>query len=97
MKYAAIAGALALASLAGCATNGALTPTAATDITTALAIGCPILSSVQGSGLKLNASAKAAAATLALACPPNLPPTSAVVAAADLVSAYTILAPLIKK
>lgn len=94
-------GALALAffalALSGCTTSGVLTPTAATEITTALAIGCPIVLVVETSGLALTAAESAAAKTLALACPPNPPPTSAAIAAADLISAYTILEPLLKK
>ena len=99
MKHLALLGALALAgalAVSGCTATGTLTPTAATDVATALTIGCPILGMVQASGLKLNAVEAGAESTLELACPPNPAPTSATVAVADLVGAYTILSPLIK-
>ena len=97
-KLASIASALALASipLAGCNVGSGLNVNAVADIQTALAVGCPIFSVVQSTNPKLNAYQKSAAATLALACPPNPAPTSAIVAVADLISAYTILQPLIR-
>jgi hypothetical protein len=87
--------AFALVSLAGCNVAGGI-GAAVTDVQSALAVGCPILNAVQASKPTLNANQNAAMATLALACPPNPPPTSAVVAVADLISAYTILQPLIR-
>jgi hypothetical protein len=94
------AGALALAllaaGLAGCNSNGAVSVSVAGNIQAALNVGCPILASVQAANLSLNATQKASETVLALACPPNPAPTSAVVAVADLISAYTILQPLIK-
>jgi hypothetical protein len=88
--------AFASVSLAGCNVAGGVGAAAVTDVQSALAVGCPILNAVQASKPALNANQKAAMATLALACPPNPPPTSAVVAVADLISAYTILQPLIR-
>jgi hypothetical protein len=91
----ALAG-LALLGLAGCNSNATISTAVTSDIQAALNVGCPILAAVQASSLKLSNAQHAAATTLALACPPNPPPTSAVVAAIDLVNAYTILQPLIK-
>jgi hypothetical protein len=96
MKYAALAAALALSvSLAGCAANGALTSAANTDVVNALAISCPIVAVVQASALPLSAIEKSSVATLELACPPNPAPTSAVIAAADIIAAYIALEPVI--
>ena len=98
-KIALLASAAAFAclSLVGCAANGTLNPAADTDIQNALAAGCPMVAAVQASNLPLNSYEKSAVATLALACPPNPPPTSAVIAAEDIISAYTILEPLLNK
>lgn len=96
LKKLALAGASALVlGVAACA-NGNLTPAATNDINSALAVGCPILASVASLAPPMNAKQKAAAATLALACPPNPAPTSAFVAVSDLVAAYTTLQPLLK-
>ena len=65
------------------------------DIASALAVGCPILATVKAMNPKMTSVQSAAAKTLALACPPNSPPTSAMVAVADLVQAYAILQPLL--
>ena len=81
---------------ASCSATGSLNVSASTDITNALAIGCPIVSAIQASNIALNSVQRSALGTLALACPPNPPPTSEAVAVADLVSAYTILQPLMK-
>ena len=89
--------ALVCLALSGCTSTGALTAAASTDIESALAVACPVLDVVQSSGLSLNVYQKSALTTLALACPPNPAPTSAVVAAADIVSAYTTLQPLLNK
>jgi hypothetical protein len=99
-KLASFRSALALgviaASLAGCNVNGSVAASVSSDIQSALNVGCPILAAVQASSLSLNSTQKTAETALALACPPNPAPTSAVIAAADLVSAYTILQPLVK-
>ena len=88
----ALCGALALA---GCnAPNSAST---ISDISTALAVGCPVVAAVQSSALRLTTVQRAALATLALACPPHAPPTAAGVVLSDLVQAYVILAPLVSK
>jgi hypothetical protein len=96
----ALAGALALgitgASLAGCNSNGSVSVSVASNIQSALNVGCPILATVQASNLSLNSTQKASETVLALACPPNPAPTSALVAVADLISAYTILQPLVR-
>jgi len=85
-------GAIALgASLAGCNAQ------VQTDVQAALAYGCPVLSAVQAQGIKLTNAQAAAVRSLALACPPQLPPTSITVAATDLVSAASILLPLLPK
>jgi hypothetical protein len=94
-KFATIA-ALALAlALAGC--NAPNSATTISDINTALAVGCPVVTAVQSSGLRLTNAQRAALNTLALACPPNPPPTAAGVVLVDLVQAYGILAPLVQK
>jgi hypothetical protein len=97
-KLVMMAGASALAPLllCGCTATGALDAAAASDVQAALDVGCPVLNVVQSSNLRLNAIQKSALATLVTACPPNPPPTSAVVAAADLIAAYTTLQPLLK-
>ena len=82
--------------LVGCAANGSINPTASNDIQQALAVSCPILATVQSSNLPLNKYQKSALNVLALACPPNPPPTSAIVAVADIISAYAVLQPLLK-
>ena len=93
-----LAGACALISLlvSACAQNTSLNPAATADIQTALAIGCPIVTAIQGSSLKLNAYQKSALTTLALVCPPNPAPTTEFVAITDVIAAYTILQPLLK-
>ncbi len=87
--------AFALATLAGCAASVSLDPKATADVQQALGVGCPILAAVRASGPSLNAYQKAALNTLALACPPNPPPTSALVAIGDIVTAYATLEPLL--
>ena len=94
MKKIIIA-ALAASALVGCNANGQLNPQATADLNTALAQACPILNLVQGSNLKLNKFQANGLATLALACPPNPPPTSALVATTDIIAAYELLAPLV--
>lgn len=81
-------------ALGACNSNGTLTPTAQTDVTTALATACPVLATLAGQ--KLSALANGAYNTLSIACPPNAPPTNAVTVALDLMAAYNILSPLIK-
>jgi hypothetical protein len=90
----ALPGALALAclSLAGC--NSALVQT---DIAAALNYGCPVVAAVQAQNPKLSNAQLAAEKSLALACPPNPPPTSIAVAASDLVGAASLLLPLLPK
>ena len=97
-KTMKMSGAAALVSLAltGCTSTGSLNAAATSDLQTALAAACPIVAVIQASPLKLNAYQQAALATLQLACPPNPPPTSTVVAVGDLIAAYTTLQPLIK-
>ena len=94
-KTIGLAAALPLLALFGCAANGTLTSAASSDLTTALALACPLLDSLQGANLNLNAYQKAALKSLQTACPPNPPPDSLAVAAADIVSAYEILLPLL--
>lgn len=97
MKTVLSTGALLLgASLSGCAANATLTAAADTKLQTALSVGCPIAQAIQTSQLKLNAYQTAALQSLELACPPNPPPNSAVMAVEDLIQAYLLLAPLIK-
>ncbi len=94
LKAAAVG--LACGALVGCAASGAVDAAATADIQQALAAGCPILAAIKTSGLPTNSYQKSAIATLALACPPNPPPTSAVVAVGDIVAAYMTLQPLLK-
>ena len=93
-----IVGACALVSFlfSACAQNTSLNPAATADIQSALAVGCPIVAAIQGSSLKLNAYQQSALTTLALVCPPNPPPTTEMVAIADVIAAYTTLQPLLK-
>lgn len=91
-------GALSLASLlTGCAANATLTAAADTKLQSALSVGCPIAQAIQTSGLKLNAGQTAALQSLELACPPNPPPDSAVIAIDDIIQAYLLLAPVMKR
>lgn len=83
-----------LAPLSACSAGLTLNSAASRDMTTTLAVVCPVLAAIQSSSLSLNANQSLAVRTLALACPPNPPPTSAVVAVEDVISAYLILRPL---
>ena len=96
-KALSLVAALPLLAMVGCASNGTLTPAASNDLTTALALACPLLDSVQSANLSLNAYQKAALKSLETACPPNPPPSTLAVAAADIVGAYEILAPLLAR
>jgi len=87
--------ALACVTLMGCAANVTLNPTATADLQHALATGCPILAGLQSSRLPFDKYQESALNTLALVCPPNPPPTSALVAVADIIAAYTTLQPLL--
>ena len=80
--------------LSGCAAGGNLTPAAQTEVNSALATGCPVLAAL--AGVQLSPAQNLAYNTLAIACPPNAPPTNAVTVALDLVTAYNTLKPLIK-
>lgn len=92
LKLTSIFAALALAgALSAC------NQTQITNIQTAAAVGCPVLSAIQTSGLRLNAAQSAAVRTLALLCPPNPPPTAATVVLSDVIQAYQTLAPLVGK
>jgi len=100
MKAFLFAGAVALAlCAAACTSSGSLTPPANTDVTDALAIACPVEAAVTAQlaadKIPLSAQAQAAFTLLNGLCPPNPPPTSAVVAAIDIVSAYAVLEPLV--
>ncbi len=94
-KQLALASVFALA-VSGCASRGGLSAGASNDVTSVLAVACPALSATQALNAPLNAHQRTAAAALALACPPNPAPTSAVIAVADLISAYATLRPLLK-
>lgn len=89
---AAMAGALALSACDK--PNSAAT---ISDFDTALALGCPVVASIQAGGKTLSALQRAALATLAIVCPPNPPPTAAGVVLSDIVRAYGVLAPLVVK
>lgn len=96
MKAFLLTGALAL-GLSACTSTGALTPTAQSDITEALAIACPVEAAVHPQvAAQANANATAADSLLASICPPNPAPTNAVVAALDILNAYEVLKPLVK-
>jgi len=99
LKTIVIAGVLAgfSVTMCGCTSNGTLNSTATADMQNALAVACPIVGVVQASTLPLSGAQKAALSTLTLACPPNPPPTSALIMAEDIISAYTILQPLLQK
>ena len=90
LRYLVAVAAVCVA-LAGC------NQTQITDINTAVAVGCPVLSAIQSSSLKLNAAQTVAVRTLALLCPPNPPPTAATVVLSDVIQAYQTLAPLVGK
>lgn len=96
MKLLLAAGAIALASCAAaCTSTGALAPTAQSDITTALAIACPVVAALNGK-TPGDFNTQAAYSLLASLCPPNAPPTNAVVAALDILNVYEVLKPLVK-
>jgi hypothetical protein len=86
-----------LAALAVAAMLSACNQTQISNVNTAIAVGCPVLASIQSSGLKLNKAQAAAANTLALLCPPNPAPTAAGVVLSDVIAAYQTLAPLVGK
>jgi hypothetical protein len=85
----AVAPALAL-SLCACAPTGGLSPAAQDDIANALATSCPILAAV-GDKVASDSRSQAAYSLLASVCPPNPAPTSAAVAALDILNAYYLL------
>ena len=74
---------------------GALAPTAQSDINTALAVACPVVAALNGK-TPSDSDSQAAYSLLASLCPPNAPPTNAVVAALDILNAYEVLKPLVK-
>ena len=67
------------------------------DIQTAIAVGCPVVATIQSSAIKLTTAQRTALNTLALVCPPNPAPTAATVVLADVIQAYATLAPLVSK
>jgi hypothetical protein len=96
MKALLSSGALALAlGATGCTSTGALNPTASSDITSALAVACPVVAAVSEK-VPSDANSQAAYSLLVSLCPPNAPPTNAVVAALDILNAYEVLKPLVK-
>ena len=97
MKLALACAAVAALSLSGCAQQGAPSASTIQTINQALAVGCPIVTAVQNSSISLNSAQHQALALMALACPPNPPPTSEAVAVADLISAIVVLQPLMTK
>jgi hypothetical protein len=80
---------------AGCTSTGALAPAAQSDIDTALAVACPVAAALSGK-VPSDADSQAAYSLLVSLCPPNAPPTNAVVAALDILNAYEVLKPLVK-
>ena len=98
MKFFLSCGALAVAAfVSGCTANASLTAAADSKLRTALAVGCPIARAIRTSPLELNAYQSASLQALELACPPNPPPDSAVIAIEDIIQAYLLLAPLVKR
>ena len=99
MRTLIVLAALSALPLAGC-NQGQLSGQALADLQAALAGACPIVASVQSAvsagTIKLNVGQSAALSTLALACPPNPPPTSGAVIAADIIQAYVVIKPLVK-
>jgi len=88
--------AIAFAAMAAaCTSTGSLTPAAQSDIAQALAIACPVEAAVH-SKIPTDADSQAADSLLVSVCPPNPPPTNAVVAALDILNAYEVLKPLVK-
>jgi hypothetical protein len=94
LKVAAAAG--MAATLVGCAANEDPLASAQASLSAALAVGCPIVAAFKAVDIPLNIYQASALNMLALACPPNPPPSSTNVVVADLVNAYMILRPLIK-
>jgi hypothetical protein len=92
--FLAAAGALAL-GLSACATTAALSPAAQNDIASALAVACPIAAATRTVALN-DANARAAYALLAGVCPPNPPPSTSVVAAVDILNAYSAVRAALK-
>lgn len=80
-------------ALAACANSVALNARAAADVTAALAQVCPLVDIAKPYLGQFNGTAKSAYDVIASACPPNPPPTNAIVAAADLLAAYEVLKP----
>lgn len=111
MKGFLFAAAIAVSALlAGCATapNGNVTifgqdtginqANAQADVQSALNTACPVYAALVPSlPPNLSTVQKAAVQTLAGICPPNPPPTNAVVAATDILAAYEALQPLLAK
>jgi hypothetical protein len=91
--------ALAAASLtlSACANSLQLNPQAADDVNAALAQVCPLVTVVQPYLDQFNGNVTKAYNIVASACPPNPPPTNAIVAAADLFAAYEVLKPYTKQ
>ena len=94
-KILILSGLVSGLALSGCAT---VSPVVSQDMQNALATACPIIALVQAdTAIKLNTYQKAALTSLELACPPNPPPTSSLIIAGDILSAYAILQPLTAK
>lgn len=81
--------------LSACMPAGGPSPSAQNNIANALAASCPILAAAKSSASS-GAAIQGAYALLANVCPPNAPPSSAAVAALDILNAYGALRATIK-
>jgi hypothetical protein len=96
MKATLVAASLALPlGLGACASTSGFSPTVQSDIGRALALSCPIVASTQGV-VANNAKTEAAYALLLRVCPPHRPPTNAIVAAVDILNAYSTVKAVLK-
>ena len=80
-------------ALSACANSVTLNTRATADVAAALAQVCPLADIAKPYLGQLNGNARNAYEIVASTCPPNPPPTNAIVAAADLLAAYQVLKP----
>lgn len=87
--------ALPLSALSGC--NSATSTQVTTDISAALAFGCPVIAAIQAQKPALSNAQAAGLQALVNVCPPNPAPTSISVAATVLIADANLLLPLLPK
>jgi hypothetical protein len=90
MKASLLAAAALTLCLSACSPAGGLSPAAQADVANALAVSCPAVAAAQGR-IPGDPDSQAAYSLLVGVCPPNPPPTNAVVAAIDILNAYDAL------